>query len=303
MKNFKEMISEITANAMAEIEVNETINLVNEEQNALEKALARLESMDTDVLARAKEDANAVDGHTRYYDVMSGYDSQYMNRNDWRVARKIRNNSAYNIRKENYEAEQKAKFEYDLVQAGVKKATIAKIKKHKSLPNATYVKIDKKVYTKDYKPSNSSFETVRVVDYRIYHKAIVLEVASADAERITGYFDDMINEYNAKRDVYFDVDTRNESTYHVVFRYEPFDRFGKPNKYDGIMQLRNFLNQQKFITEQKPVRVGEYLEILKGNKVNLPLSMVYNYTEKSDKLTVYKVYGNFEEFDKELRAE
>ena len=36
MNNFKEMISEITANAMAEIEVNETINLVNEEQNALD---------------------------------------------------------------------------------------------------------------------------------------------------------------------------------------------------------------------------------------------------------------------------
>ena len=161
-------------------------------------------------------------------------------------------------------------------------------KKVKALPKATYIPSKPTVTGKESKP-NADVNTFKILDYKIYHKAIVLEIVDADIER---------NEYIERK-----THEENVLTQHLVFRYQPFTRAGKPNPYDGIMQLQNFLKGFKFITESKPSTIKEALEILKGYTVNLPNSMRYNFSKKSDNLTVYTVFGEFDEFESQFANE
>lgn len=205
-----------------------------------------------------------------------------------------------------------SRFDYLCKSAGIVenvKRDKAVAKKFKSLPKATYIPSKPTVTGKESKP-NADVNTFKILDYKIYHKAIVLEIVDADIER---------NEYIERN-----THEVNVLTQHLVFRYQPFTRAGKPNPYDGIMQLQNFLKGFKFITESKPSTIKEALEILKGYTVNLPNAMAFNYsgsdncniitkdgehkkvntkTGKADNLTVYTVFGDFDEFERQFANE
>jgi hypothetical protein len=140
--------------------------------------------------------------------------------------------------------------------------------------------------SKEFKPSLKATSTYKVLNYRFYNKAIVLEVADVEKER-TAYQNRELVE-------------KNSENIHLVFRYEPLTRTGKPNPYDGITQLRNFLHSQKFIVAQKPATVKEALDLLVGYTVDFPQIYSYNSTTKSDYLTVYSVFGDFSELDEQF---
>ena len=82
----------------------------------------------------------------------------------------------------------------------------------------------------------------------------------------------------------------------------PFTRTGKPNPYDGITQLRDFLKSQKFLVSQKPSNLKEALDFIVGYTIEFPTLYSFNYTRKSDLLTVFTVYGEFETFEREFSA-
>lgn len=148
---------------------------------------------------------------------------------------------------------------------------------------------NKTVSDKEFKPSLGSVSSYKVVNYHFYHKAIVLDLVDAEKERTTWQNREL--------------EESHPEIIHLVFRYAPFDRTGKPNKFDGITQLRDFLHSQKFIVSQNPSSVKEALNILVGYTVNFPSFFSINYTSKSDKMTVYSVYGDFTDFDREFSAE
>ena len=139
--------------------------------------------------------------------------------------------------------------------------------------------------SKEFKPSLASTKGYRVAGYHFFQKAIVLDLVDADKE---------------SREYLLRNDESNEEIIHLVFRYMPFNRFGKPNKYDGITQLRSFLQSQKFIVSQHPTSLKDALNILVGYTVEFPQLYSYNFTSKSDLLTVYTVYGDFESFEREF---
>ena len=140
--------------------------------------------------------------------------------------------------------------------------------------------------TKEFKPTVATTKGYRVAGYHFYQKAIVLDLVDSDKES---------REYLLRNE-----SDSNEEIIHLVFRYMPFDRYGRPNKYDGITQLRTFLQSQKFIVSQKPASLKDALNILVGYTVEFPSIYSYNFTSKSDLLTVYTVYGEFESFEREF---
>ena len=303
MTMFKEMVMDIITTAKAEDEINSSIELVNEEQNALDKALARLESQDVDPLARANRDSELDSYNDKMLDVMAGYDSRYMNRNDWKVAYKFR--YSRKPRQINSLADD-ARFDYLCQMAGVKSTKKAKasIKEYKSLPKASYLPQKPIASTTDYTPKYTSYQTVKVVGYKMYKKAIVLDVLQQNEIRPSFRYDELV-ENGYDRNSYHDIDSRNTDeskmmVQHIVFRYVPFDRFGKPNPYDGIKQLRDFLHSQKFIASQNFIKVKDALDLLVGYTVDIPNVIPYGYTQRNDFLTVYSVFGDFENFENEF---
>ena len=160
--------------------------------------------------------------------------------------------------------------------------------------------------SKEFKPSLKSTKGYRVAGYHFFQKAIVLDIVDADKE---------------SREYLLRNEENNEEIIHLVFRYMPFDRFGRRNKYDGIAQLRNFLQSQKFIVSQNPASLKDALNILVGYTVEFPSILSYNYAgaddshvtmkdgkkrifkrskSNSDLLTVYTVFGEFESFEREF---
>lgn len=161
--------------------------------------------------------------------------------------------------------------------------------------------------SKEFKPSKQSFKSYTVQNYHFYNKAIVLELTDPDKEWVA----------RQRRE----LTEKNPEVIHLVFRYAPFTRTGKPNPYDGITQLRDFLKSQKFITSQMPSTLREALDLLVGYTVDFPSIFSYNYTGsdvaniitkdgkhikkstrtgKSDLLTVYSVFGDFTDFEVEF---
>ena len=140
--------------------------------------------------------------------------------------------------------------------------------------------------SKEFKSVQNNTKGYRVAGYHFFQKAIVLNLVDADKES---------REYLLRNE-----QDSNEEIIHLVFRYMPFDRFGRPNKYDGITQLRDFLKSQKFIVSQKPASLKDALNILVGYTVEFPSLFSYNFTSRSDLLTVYTVYGDFESFEREF---
>lgn len=175
----------------------------------------------------------------------------------------------------------------------------------KNLPDRTIG--NKSVSDKEFKPSLGNISTYKVVNYHFYKKAIVLDLVDADEIRTT----------------YLKRESQDDSPeiIHLVFRYMPFDRTGKPNRFDGITQLRDFLHSQKFIVSQNPASLRDALNILVGYTVNFPSFFSINLTgaddshiitkngehktfkrnrSNSDLMTVYSVYGDFTDYEREF---
>lgn len=139
---------------------------------------------------------------------------------------------------------------------------------------------------KEFKPSLGNIATYKVVTYRFYQKAIVLDLI--DADKI--------------HDTYLRRESQEDSPeiIHLVFRYMPYNKKGQPNPYDGLTQLREFLHSQKFIVEQNPSNIKEALDMLTGQTVNFPSFFSLNLTSKSDLMTIYSVYGDFTDYEREF---
>ena len=328
MSNFKMMVSAIVANAQREL------NLETTSRESLDTVLTSTQlHKGIDRLASHYNEESDLDTmtHTTTIKVMSGYDSRYMDKNDFRFAYKTsyrserKDNSTeyfdYLLRSEYGESARvcrerkviKESYDFDFSNAAEKlpwkkvaskdttpsKATVRKIK---SLPQ-NYVPSKPVASTTDYTPKNSDVNTYKVVEYKVYKQAVVLDIISSDVER---------NEFLTRS-----THEVNTLVQHLVFRYQPFTKDGKPNPYDGIKQLKDWLNGQKFITKESPVTLREYLDILKGSIVSIPTAIPYNFAgdsircreevkngkrtfkaihSSSDELTVYTLFGEFDTF-------
>ena len=166
------------------------------------------------------------------------------------------------------------------------KKQVAKVRQVKKLPSATYI-IEDKRQVAEYNPRNDYSRDYVVVDYRVYRKAVVLELQTDNRE---AYLNRQTPESNKL------------STY-LVFRYQPIGKDGKPNPYDGLTQLKDFFKAQKFITENNPSTLKQALELLKDELVTVPSAYEFNLTSKSDFLTVYTVFGDFDLLDIEFTKE
>lgn len=168
-----------------------------------------------------------------------------------------------------------------------KSASTASIKVKNFSKKSTYIPTPERVDI-DYstlKP-NSSLNYYSVVSYRIFKKAVVLEVVNPDSE----------NTAIQNRE----LPENNNLPLHIVFRYEPLTKTGQINPYDGLTQLKSFLKKQKCVTTTKPATLRDALESLVGNTVDFGVVYPYNYTTKSDNLTVYSVFGEFDTIEEQF---
>lgn len=193
-----------------------------------------------------------------------------------------------------------------------KKATPTTAKVHKfekALPQASYIPSKPSASTTKYTSSqilkqdgktpiySPNFNFYTVENYKVYKMAVVLDVKPVEDVQSKRWFDDLIlglqkEGIDKSRD-----EQENEQTFvHLVFRYQPLTITGKPNPYCGINQLKNWLKSQDFIQSQAPATLKDALEILKGSTVSIPNAMAFNYSKKSDNLTVYTVFGDFDHF-------
>lgn len=168
-----------------------------------------------------------------------------------------------------------------------KSASTASIKVKNFSKKSTYIPTTERVDI-DYsalKP-NSSLNYYTVVSYRIFKKAVILEVLDPD------------HESDARQNR--ELPEKNPQTLHIVFKYEPLTKTGQINPYDGLTQLKSFLKKQKCVTTTEPTTLGDALQALVGNTVDFGVVYPYNYTTKSDNLTVFSVFGDFESFEEQF---
>lgn len=313
MLNFKDMVNGLVQDAVNEVRL-ETALTNTQYHKSIDKMADTYNFMNRTI-------------ESTYVNVLSGYESKFMDKNNFRFAHKTYHKSQrednsteyfdYLLASQGIESHTKerkvVKETYDFWFTGLQdklpwkkvakktEPTTATIKKHKSLPQNSYLKsLPTTSSTTDYNPTSTQTQSFKVVGYRIYKKAIVLDVVNAEKNRITKYYDEIL-EKGIDRNVYLDVDSRNEGMIsHLVFKYEPFGRDGKPNPYDGIKQLREFLHAQKFIASQGFVRIKEVLDFIIGYTLDFPNVIPYNYQPKSDLFTVYSVFGDFTDFEREF---
>lgn len=193
-----------------------------------------------------------------------------------------------------------------------KKATPSTAKVHKiekALPQASYIPskpsashtkytatqiLNQDGKTPIYSPN---FNFYKVENYKVYKMAVVLDVRSVDDIQSKKWFDDLaLGLQKEGIDKSRDEQDNEQIFIHLVFRYQPITITGKPNPYCGINQLKNWLKSQDFIQSQSPATLKDALEILKGSTVSIPNAMAFNYSTKSDNLTVYTVFGDFDHF-------
>ena len=180
----------------------------------------------------------------------------------------------------------------------------------KSLPQASYIPtqpsdsttkytatqiLQQDGKTPIYPSSDASFYTV--VGYKVYKTAVVLDIVPVDSRKKFSSFDESVDLVDINSiDHSRDMDEANQTFIHLVFRYAPLTATGKPNPYCGFRQLKQWLHSQKFIESLAPATIKDALEILKGSTVCIPSAFAFNYSSKSDNLTVYTVFGDFDSF-------
>ena len=267
--------------------------------------------------------------------VMSGYDSSIMDSNDFRFAHKTYHKSERNLDNASYfdyllatqGVENKVRerkviresYDFDLTDTVdrlpwkkvSKKDTPSRtiVKEHKSLPRTSYLPSKPSASTTKYNAtqilkqdgktpiSTTDFNFYKVVNYSIYKMYVVLDITPVDSLSSKRWFDDEILGLQQESiDHSRDEENLNEMVTHLVFRYNPLTKQGKPNPYCGLTQLKAWLKSQDFINNLAPATLKDALEILKGSVVSIPNAMKFNYSTKSDNLTVYTVFGDFENF-------
>ena len=287
MTTFKDMLTNITSEVIAEMQGTEVLETSIESRN-YHSAIDRwceshndISEMQTENFKRSVASTkDMVLNSASYTDNDKFYSSSksemYRER---RLERKWNNQDAYWSYLENC-------MKMDNSAPTVDSKDKAVVKKMRSIPKASYLPSTPKASCKDYKPSLASTKAYTVEDYHFYKQAIVLDLIDADK----------VHDAIQNRE----LPEKNPEIIHLVFRYAPLTRTGKHNPYDGITQLRNFLHSQKFITSQKPATVKDALNILVGYTVDFPQFFSYNNTSKADNLTVYSVFGDFSDFDIEF---
>lgn len=251
-------------------------------KSVISELTQNLEAVKTEEYRRVYE--NIQNGYYGSYvgdtDSTSKWSSTDLSRNDKRFIEKLRHTQNRNNDKN---LSDNAYFDY----LTAKPKAQAKIKK---MPKSTsYVPTEIKKVEKEYNPSYKSTRKYRVNGFEFYHKSVILDLTDVEYEHL--------DRFNRQ------IEERENGFIHLVFRYEPLTRTGKPNPYDGITQLREFLKTQKVVTESKPDTLKSALNALVGSEIEMPEMLNYNYTSKSDLLTVYTVYGDFETFDRELSVQ
>ena len=176
--------------------------------------------------------------------------------------------------------------------------------------------------TKVYSPTINFYH---ILGYKVYRRAVVLEIVSADDRKVYNGFDEVITQKVSEGvDHSRDEEDKNTLTSHLVFVYEPFDKLGKPNRYDGFTQLKTWLKSMKCVTDTQPASLGDALKAIVGQTISIPRAFSYSEsssdysniitkdgkhkrlaskTGKSDELTVYTVFGDFELFDRNFSDE
>lgn len=168
-----------------------------------------------------------------------------------------------------------------------KKASVASIKVKSFPKTATYMHDNERTDI-DYAnlPTNAQLNYYSVVSFKVYKKAVILEVLNHDREK-----DAVQNR---------ELPESHPQPLHIVFKYEPLTKNGQINPYDGLTQLKDFLKRQKCVTTTNPQTLRDALESLVGNTVDFGTIYPYNYTEKSDRLTVFSVFGEFDDFERQF---
>lgn len=274
--------------------------------------------------------------------VLAGYESKYMDKNDYRFAHKLAHKDSKVLANDeyfNYLAQSatgnadaqvrerkvvRESYDFDMTKTvdklpWVKKSaksapTKVAIKKIKSIPSATYVPAKPQVEERDIEFTDEYTRTYKVLNYHWYQKAIILDLADVNKER---------EAYQNR-----ELAENNEQPLHLVFRYMPYLSNGQPNEKDGITQLRNFLLSQKFIVEQvtetdKFKFIRQALDVLVGYTVDMPTYDQYTFassdvahivtkngehkvlktkTGLSDISTAFTVFGDFDTFEEQFTS-
>lgn len=318
MNNFKDFLTDLVSEISANMEGNAVLESALDSRNYHSAIDSWCESHN-DINDYKSDDFQKI--ITASSDrALSGYDSRYMNRNDWRVAKKFSHSTSLSTRKDNDDC----KWDYLFASQGLERAKEAKVvtrqynvmpekaskasvKKSVIVGKGSYIPTSKpatnKSFEKDYRCKVGNLNTYRVVNAQFFTKAIVLEVESLDNKRATVRYDEL-SDYDMRRNEYFDIDSRNKgkNTFHIVFTYKVLEN-GKEAEYSGVNQLRNWLKTQKFVMEQKPMKVRDAVEMLIGETISLPSAKMFDYSSDDDKKGVYTVYGNFDLIEDELKNE
>ena len=311
MLNFKEMLEDMVSEVQKEMAHEEYVEMATSDEYMANELL--------------------LSDNDKSLDILSGYDRKYISRNDYRVAHKIRNASttqrenedayfSYLFASAGYEPQQKehrinASYDFNMEHIGlpwVKKtsksvASTAAIKKSKTgkRPASTYIVEDKKVYCKKFKPSLNT-DTVIVKDFYIFKEMVILEVERK--------FD--VNTRIYRRE-YQAMKTQDEVNFHIVFRYEPVDEFGRPNENCGLRQLFNILHDVPAVMQADVHTLVDALRASIGCTLEVKDIPVFEYASETvfckevvdkatrknklqnvrveyDKRTMYKFYGDIE---------
>ena len=172
-----------------------------------------------------------------------------------------------------------------------------------STPSASTTRYDNnKIYgsdDKEIKPTTSS--VYHIVSYRVYRKAVILDIESTETSKVYRSYDEYLNNVTPNDiDHSRDLENDNSPFVHLVFRYQPLTKSGKPNPYCGLEQLKTWLHTLKIVNDNAPATLKDALELLVDETVAIPFAPAYSYTSKADYLTVYTYAGDTEDLEREF---
>lgn len=192
------------------------------------------------------------------------------------------------------------------------RACIKVRKDAKGLPKGSYISDSKakvvnttydsyRIYKADGKTPIYSTQVnfYSILNYRVYKRAVILDILPVEDRKELHGFDEVYTQRVTESvDHSRDSEELNTMVSHIVFVYEPFDKFGRPNRYDGFTQLKDWLKSMKCVTSTDPATLRDALNAIVGQTITIPHAFAYNYSSKCDGLTVYTVFGEFDDFDR-----
>jgi hypothetical protein len=284
MSEFKDMVQMMVASANEEMKVRE-----------LEEGVAN--------------EFNTSDYHDVVLDRLQGLES--MTKNQYRFTRKLRSNNERGCKSNNecywdYLTAQVQKMveHSDRPKASIKMKDkkFAKASYIPSKPSASTTKFDRyNIYAPNGKDKiyNQNVSAFKVVDFKKFKKAVVLDIIPVDQKREYRSFEEAQNLKMYTSDNSFDREEVNQLVTHLVFIYDP-NKDGSMNPNDGISQLVSFLTTQTFVMNQidksKPMKADEVLPLLVGEVINLPSARTHTFTKDCDNFYTFKVFEDYDLF-------